>query len=182
MIAFYGCIGVALLLFVVLFLLGSGSAREELDVAGADSPDRREAPCPADVVKQIFSPQDLNFVVRERSPRLQRFFVSERRRVAIGWIRHTSAQLSRAIQLHVRAAREAEDLEAYTEAKVLFQYVQLRCVCGLLLLSAILVRPSLLQEIAVYASELSHRLDFSQAKMEALPRAVPVRMRTNQRV
>jgi ribosomal protein S18 len=181
MIAFYGCIGVALLLFVLLFLLGSGSAKDELDVAGGDSPDRREASCPAGVVKQIFSPQDLDFVARERSLRLQRFFVSERRRIAMRWIRRTSAELSRAIQLHVRSAREAEDLEAYTEAKVLFQYVQLRCVCGLLLLSAILVRPSLLQEIAVYASALSHRLDFSRTKLEGR-RAVPVRMRGNQRV
>lgn len=178
MIAFYGCIAIALLLFGLLFLLGSGTAADALDAADGDSSaPTSEAACPTEVVKQVFSPQDFAFVARQRSPRLQHLFISERRRVAMGWIRRTSAELSLAMQEHVRMSRQKEDVEAATEAKVLLQYVRLRCLCGLLLASATVVRPSALQELAVYASELSRRLDAGKALAARELQVMPARIR-----
>ena len=178
MIAFYGCIGVALLLFVLLFLLGSGA--NGLESAEDDSSlGAGEAACPADVVKQVFSPQDFAFVASQRSPRLQHFFISERRRVAMGWIRRTSAELSAAMRDHVRVSRQKQDVEAATEARVLLRYLQLRCLCGLLLASAAVVRPSAVQELAVYANELSRRLDAGKSLAANAPQAMPARIRAN---
>lgn len=177
MIAFYACAGTALLLFVLLFFLGTGTGQDDRGLD--DSAELQVAQCPAEVVEQVFSSQDFAYISRMGSSRLRRFYISERRRIAMGWIRRTSADLSRAIQFHVRAAREAQDLEAATEAKVLLQYVQLRCLCGLLLLSVVLVRPSLLQEIAVYASGLSHRLEFAGTGAKAVRQITPTRARSS---
>ena len=180
MIAFYGCIGVALLLFGLLFLLGSGHAANDIELSDGDSaPDAGEEACPADVVKQVFSPQDFAFVARQRSVRLQHFFISERRRVAMGWIRRTSAELSVAMREHVRVSRQKQDVEAATEARVLLRYLQLRCLCGLLLASAAVVRPSAVQELAVYANELSRRLDAGKSLAANAPQAMPARIRAN---
>jgi len=171
MIAFFGCIGVAVLLFVLLFFLGSGSGMDERDLGDLEIADTREASCPSEVVKQIFSARDLQFVAREASPPLQHFFIGERRRVAIGWIRRTSLDLRIAMREHVRMAREKEDIDAATEVRVLLQYLRLRCLCGLLLASAMVVRPSGLRELAVYASELFRRLDPAHSLLPGPERA-----------
>ena len=179
MITFYLCIGVAVLLFVLLFLLGAGQGTDENEIGDAQSPDSREALCPSEVVQQVFSPQDLEYVVRQQSPPLRRFYLSERRRVAIGWIRRTSTELGLAMRDHVRVSRGKEDIEAATEARVLMQYLRLRCLCGLLFASALVVRPSALRELAVYASELSHRLDSRQLGIARTLHAAPTRMSSN---
>lgn len=173
MIAFYGCLGVAVLLFVLLFFLGSGREMDDCSIGDGDFADAREASCPSNVVKQVFSAQDSQFVAREASPPLQHFFVGERRKVAIGWIRRTSLELRMAMREHVRVARGKEDIDAATEVRVLLQYVQLRCLCGLLLASAVVVRPSALQELAVYASELSRRLDPAHSLVAEPERIAP---------
>ena len=174
MIAFYGCIGVAVLLFVLLFFLGSGREKDDRSTGDWDFADAREASCPSEVVKQIFCAQDSQFVAREGSPQLRHFFIGERRRVAIGWIRRTSLELRMAMREHVHVARQKEDIDVATEARVLLQYLRLRCLCGLLLASAMVVRPSGLRELAVYASELSRRLDAAHSLVpeRAAPRRV----------
>ena len=169
MIAFYGCIGAAVLLFVFLFLLGAGQEPDDDQIGDVQLAERREISCPSAVVQQVFSSQDLAYVAREQSPSLRRFYLSERRRVAIGWIRRTSTELSLTMRDHVRASREKEDIRAATEATVLLQYLRLRCLCGLLLGSALIVRPSALQELAVYASELSHKLDSGRLGIARAP-------------
>lgn len=179
MIAFYGCIGVAVLLFVLLFVLGSGRDGDGRNIGDWDFADGREASCPSGVVRQVFSAQDSQFVAREASPPLQHFFIVERRKVAIGWIRRTSLELRMAMREHVRVAREKEDIEAATESRILLRYLQLRCLCGLLLASAIVVRPSALQELAVYASELSRRLGPAHSPVAGPERSAPRRIDTH---
>jgi hypothetical protein len=177
MIAFYACLGVGTTLFVLLFFLGAGQApddggAEPLDLAG----ERRTASCPPEIVQRVFSPQDSEYVARVGTPRLERFYLGERRRVALGWIRRTSTELSQVMRAHVRAARAKQDLNAATEARVFLQYLRLRCLCGLLLIAALVVRPSLLQELAIYASELSRQLASGEQGFERVARAVPTRV------
>lgn len=177
MIVFYACIGLALLLFLLLFLLGAGKGPETDEAE--ETNEAHEGSCPPETVQQIFSQEDLAYVRRMRSRSLRRFYISERRHLAIAWIRRTSEELRRAIQSHVRIAREKEDIETATEVKVLLQYVGLRCLCGLLLLSTWIVPPNLLQELAVYASRLSRQVTSRQRRIEADGQAVHGRIASN---
>jgi hypothetical protein len=171
MIVFYACVGLTVLLFLLLFALGTGAER------GEEEPDEgHEAFCPLETVQRIFSGQDLAYIERERSRSLRRMYLSERQRVAMGWIRCTSERLHRTMKAHVRAARERQDLEPAVEVLVLFEYVRLRCLCGLLLLSVFVARPSAVQELAIYANRLSHRIDMAQRRKDGAGEAVPARI------
>lgn len=170
MIVFYACAGLAVLLLILLFALGAGPERNEEPEEG------QEALCPLETVQQIFSGRDLAYIGRERSPSLRRAYLRERQRVAIGWIHRTSECLRRTMRVHVRAAREKQDLQPAAEALVFFEYVRLRCLCGLLFLSVFVARPSAVRELAAYASSLSHRLDRAQRRMDGTVEGVPARV------
>jgi len=175
MMTLYIGFGVVLLLMLVLFLLGSAGTQTENDDKARFERAIGEAPCPSQIIQRVFSKRDLEFVEGESSSQLKQMYVNERRRIAIAWIRRTSSELSSTMKEHVRAVRTRQDLQAQDELRVFGQYVGLRCLCGLMLASALVVPPSALREVATYASRLSHRLDSTQRG--AVARAVPTGVR-----
>jgi len=66
-----------------------------------------------------FSPEDVEFAARLKSPVLLRLLVRERRRLALAWLRETRRESVRLFRLHVRMVRHATGLRPAAEARLL---------------------------------------------------------------
>lgn len=157
-ISIFVAIGVFLML--LLFITGSGEVQEE---AGAEAsertpPERRNALLPLELVVRIFSREDREFIHQMRSPRLQRIYTEERRKVALHWVRRTSREASEIMRTHRLAARQSRDLDAAVEANLFFQCLKLRLLFGLLVLLIKTIGPHALNDLAAYAGELYQRI------------------------
>jgi hypothetical protein len=97
--------------------------------------------CPQEIVSQIFSADDLEFISGLESPGLQRLFRRERTAVALHWVRETSTIIRRIMRRHLRASRLSADLEIATEARVFLKYTQLKLICGILYVFIVAVGP-----------------------------------------
>ena len=151
---------VAVAIFLVLFLLliMGREEVEEQETVRADASTRhecRDAIQRPELVLRIFSREDREFILLMRSPRLQRIYQEERRKVALHWVRRTSLEVSRIMRTHRLIARQSRNLDAGAEAKLFCQYLQLRFICGLLVLFIKTFGPHVLHDLASYAGQLS---------------------------
>ncbi|MGB2635905.1 MAG: hypothetical protein WAM58_18390 [Candidatus Acidiferrum sp.] len=151
--------------FVALLLLSN--RREQLEEveapesSGQQTHNRfRSVPAfpPTELAIRIFSPDDREFIARTRSPRLQRLYKEERRKVALQWVRYTSREVSRIMRNHRLGSRQSTNLNVAAETKLFCQYVELRFLCGMLLLLIRLFGPHALMDVASHAGELYQRL------------------------
>jgi len=154
-------IGVAVLLVLLLLLLTrSEDGEESASAEGADRIRResRDTLQPWEIILRIFSREDREFILRMRSPRMLRIYQEERRRVALHWVRRTSCEVGEIMRTHRLASRQSENLDGAREAKLLFQYLRLQFVCGLLAFLIRMFGPHALSDLASYTGELYQRL------------------------
>ncbi len=123
---------------------------------------------PAELAVRIFSPKDREFIELTRSPRLQRLYLTERRRVAAHWVRQTSREVSRIMRQHRLSSRHSTNLNVAAEARLFFQYLELRLLCGMLFLSIGLFGPHALASLASQAGMLYQRIGQSLPDLAAL--------------
>jgi hypothetical protein len=147
-----------ILLVFVLLLIARRKDVEERECERAAAPAQREC---RDIVQRpelvlrIFSREDREFVLQMRSPRLQRMYKEERRKVALHWVRKTSREVRMIMRTHRLISRLSRNLDAAAEAKLLWQYLELQFICGLLVLFIETFGPHALHDLASYAGELS---------------------------
>ena len=148
-----------ILLVLVLLLI---ARRKEVEEREGDDPAAAPAQCECrntlqrpELVLRIFSREDREFVLQMRSPRLQRMYKEERRKVALHWVRKTSREVGMIMRTHRLISRLSRNLDAVAEAKLLWQYLELRLICGLLVLFIETFGPHALHDLASYAGELS---------------------------
>jgi hypothetical protein len=148
----------------LVFLL-SLSARddngEDLPAASMRNQNRlgvTDALRPAELVLRIFSPKDREFIRLTRSPRLQRLYREERRRVALHWVRLMSREMSTIMRRHRLNSRHSQNVNVAAEAKLFGQYMELRFLCAGLVFLIQLFGPHALVDLASYAGELRGRL------------------------
>ena len=55
-------------------------------------------------IKRIFAADDVNFITESGAPDVQRFFLKERKRLGIQWLRSTQKQVAQLMYLHLRLA------------------------------------------------------------------------------
>jgi hypothetical protein len=151
---------VAVAIFLVLFLLlimrrEEVEEQESVQADGSTQRECRDTLQHPGLAIRIFSREDREFILLMRSPRLQRIYQEERRKVALHWVRQTSREVSRIMRTHGLIARQSRNLDAGAEAKLFFQYLQLRFICGLLVLLIKTFGPHALHDLASYAGELS---------------------------
>src|SRR5260370_28196783 len=82
-----------ILLVLVLLLIARRKEVEEREgerAAAAAQCECRNTLQGPELVLRIFSREDREFVLQMRSPRLQRMYKAERRKVALHWVRKTS--------------------------------------------------------------------------------------------
>lgn len=150
-------IALAILLVALLVRITSWEGVEEeargrsTSVSELDSHEGRARP---EFVPRIFSREDRDFILHLESPRLKRMYLQERRQVALYWVRRTSRDVCRIMQAHRLASRQSQNLDVGTEAKLLFQYLRLRFICGLLVVLIKSFGPHVLSDLAAHAGEL----------------------------
>jgi hypothetical protein len=113
---------------------------------------------PAELATLIFSRSDREFILHTGSARLQRLYRSERRRLAAQWVRRTSREVRRIMREHRLASRAASDLNAITEMRLFFQYLELRLLCSSLLLLIHLFGPHALADLASQTGQLCQHI------------------------
>jgi hypothetical protein len=147
----------AILLVLVLLLIARRKEVEEREGERAAAAQRecRDTLQRPELVLRIFSREDREFVLQMRSPRLQRMYKEERRKVALHWVRKTSREVHLIMRTHRLISRLSRNLDAAAEVKLLWQYLELRFICGLLVLFIETFGPHALHDLASYAGELS---------------------------
>jgi hypothetical protein len=100
--------GAALLLLLVLSWRGDS----ELELEEPDSPSD-----PA-VMRQIIAPRDMAYVASLGMPKIQRFFVRERRRLALDWLRASRKEACRLLYAHAEAAKRSRDIRPMMEIRI----------------------------------------------------------------
>jgi len=154
-------ISAAISLVLLLLLTTSREDVEENAKGGSPGPgwrDSRDALQRPELVFRIFSREDREFILHMRSPRLQRIYQEERRKVALHWVQRTSHEVSKIMRAHRLLSRESHNLDVGAEAKLFVQYLRLQLTCGLLVLLIKTFGPHALSDLAAHAGELYQRL------------------------
>jgi hypothetical protein len=167
MISLYIIIVLAAVLFLLLFFVGRGkeSADDFCSVSREQIySDRQDSLSPPKLVCRIFSQDDWEFISRLGSAQLNRVYQTERTKVAMHWVRQTTRSLREVMDEHALTSRESPNLEVSGEMKLFFQYIELRVICGFLIIFLRLAGPNAVGNLATYASQISHRI--SRARQE----------------
>jgi hypothetical protein len=152
-------VGISLVLFLLLLI-----SRENVEQQAGAEPqvrtqyDYRHSLQPTELAFRIFSRQDREFIFQMHSPRLQRMYQAERRRVALHWVRQTSREVSKIMRTHRLASRQSHNLNVATEANLLLPYLKLQFLCGLLVFLIRIFGPHALNDLATSAGELYERI------------------------
>jgi len=60
-------------------------------------------------IKRIFAMEDVAFISQEATPEVRRFFLKERKRLAIQWVRVTKKDFAHLMDLHLKLASYTDD-------------------------------------------------------------------------
>jgi len=156
-------IAIVVMVVVALVLILLESGEPEAIGHGMKCPKNGRPACaspllPQEMALRIFSQQDGDFIRLTGSPRLWRIYVRERRKVALQWAYRTSRETRQIMRNHRLRSRESENLNAAVEAKLFFRYVELRLLCGALIVLIRLFGPHVLVNLAAHAGALSYRI------------------------
>ena len=159
----------AMLLLLLLAVVTKGwlAARQLQDVARASREEDAMEPCAQEVVSRIFSRADWEFVRGLKAGRIERLFVRERKRIALVWVRQTSAIIRRVMREHAEAARQSANLKFSTEINIQAQFLTLMAVCGTLAVAIQIAGPLWLGGLAQYAQRLSRQVIELQESFQA---------------
>jgi hypothetical protein len=160
-------IGTLLLVLVVVVWKRSVAATHEFPFSSVLRGGTLADPCPPEIVSRIFSDQDREFVSATHSKSLMKFFIWERRAVALLWIQETSAEIKEIIRDHVALTRRTQNLEFRAELSIFLQYIHLRLICALLFFLVVLAGPPIVQSLALYVDRLSQRFGQTQEALAA---------------
>ena len=151
----------SVLLFVVLFRRATQDAREEAQ-AGCrglnDAGDGWEhgSNVSREVLQQIFSQDDENFLNLEADPATKFVFRRERKKLALRWIERRKLEAAAVMRSHRQAARGAEDLQPSEEMRLLLRHAKLKIMCEALAVTVWLAGPQSLHGLAQRADEIFH--------------------------
>ena len=159
--------GAVLLLFLAVVTKGWLAARQLQDVAPASREEDAMEPCAQEVVSRIFSRADWEFVHGLKTGRIERLFKQERKRVALVWVRQTSAIIRKVMREHGEAARQSANLKFSMEINIFAQFLALMAVCGTLALAIQITGPVWLGGLAHYAQRLSQQVTKLQKSFQA---------------
>jgi len=173
----YLTFGAAAAFVIFVLLLKAGDQESEVSAVGESNYGNRFGPVnglqPAELAIRIFSQKDREFILRTRSSRLQRLYREERRKVALYWVRRTSRDVSQIMRNHRLRSRQSSNLNVAVEMKLVFLYVQLRFLCGILLVLIQLLGPHVPVNLAARAGELYQRIGRALSEAGAVNRAAP---------
>lgn len=158
------------LVLVVLFILfrrGMVPARSISNVPDArDTVNTLQSELLPDwFVERLFSKEDQIFAHGADSLDISRLFDSERRTVALSWLKQTQEYVAQLMDFHARLARQRPDLRPTAEFKLTLEYVQFYLVCKILAGTIRLVGPIRVRSLAVRAVEMATQLGSISEKL-----------------
>jgi flagellar biosynthesis protein FlhB len=159
--------GAVLLLLLTAAALKGWLASQPLIPGPAAVEEDATALCPEELVNRVFSGADWEFVRGLRAAGIERLFERERKKVALVWVRQTSALIRRVINEHAQAARHSKNLEFSTEITIFAQFLMLMAVCGILSVAIQIAGPLWLGGLAHFAQRLSQRVSKLQETFQA---------------
>lgn len=166
--------GMPILLLLLLWVSGVAWGIEVEEVTLEDlRPCNSNGPETAECIRRIFSPEDRDFVDRQRSMRLRRIYRAERTRVALFWVRHTSREVRQIMNQHRVAARETRNLNVARELSLVLRYFEFRMLCGALNFFIRMFGPHLLKDLATHALEMSQSIEQVLENSSAANRIAP---------
>ena len=86
------------------------------------------------VAKRIFDPNDMQFVFKHARPETRRRFVTERKALAISWLRRTQQQMARLMSLHQKLASYTYQPSSSFEFRLAVDYLSFSVSCHLSLM------------------------------------------------
>lgn len=116
------------------------SAREALDTAIVETA----------AVDRIFSREDIEFISRSSTPKVQRVFLKERKALAMQWLRKTQRQVAHFMDLHLRLGGYTQEPTAKFELRLAGKYVAFIIVSYLLLVLLWLRGPFKTRRVVYY--------------------------------
>lgn len=119
-------LGVALALLVLLLLWlrqpGMGTRDQDLTAVREGLAALNMGAAPRDLVARIFAQEDLDYVRRNTPGDVLPLFLSERRKLAILWLRSTKLRVQEVMVLYRRAVRGSNSLRAVVEVRPAVNY------------------------------------------------------------
>jgi hypothetical protein len=171
-------------LLVVLFLFlhssspsskisGRSQAQEVLNTLQAEL-------LPDWFVDRLFSREDWAFARSQEAPGILQLFHSERKAVALSWLRQTQDYVSQLMDFHVRLSRQRPDLKPSTEVKLTFEYVRFQLLCKLLAAMIRMLGPVRVRAVADRAADMATHLgEASEALLARYDDVVPMKVTQN---
>lgn len=137
--------------------------------------DRAPAFLAADLAARIFSRVDRDFIERTRCLTLRRLYLVERRKVATHWLRHTMLEVGQIMREHRLRSRQSSNLNVFAEARLFFLYLELKLLCGFMLVLIHILGPHALADLASRAGGLYQRIARSLVEVAAGSAVEPTR-------
>jgi hypothetical protein len=85
---------------------------------------------PVSVVDRVLDYNDSVFVDRQKEPAILRLLETERKAIAMYWLRHTRQQVRLLMAFYVKSARRSSRLSAALEVKLAFNYLVFLAACN----------------------------------------------------
>jgi hypothetical protein len=170
MIELWGLIAAAVVLLLLLMAVATKgwlASRELQETALAPNELDAAEPCPEEFVSRVFSRSDWEFVHGLKATSIERLFERERKKLALIWVRQTSAMIRKVMHEHAEAARQSKNLEFATEINLLAQFLTLMALCGILSLAVRIAGPLWLGGLAHFAQRLSQQVTNLQESFQA---------------
>jgi hypothetical protein len=158
---------VLLLLLMAVAIRGWLALRQLQEPARAFSEQDVMEPCPEEFVSRIFSRADWEFVRGLKAGSIEQLFEQERKRVALVWVRQTTAMIRKVMREHAEASRQSKNLEFSTEINIMAQFFTLMAVCGILSAAIQIAGPLWLGGLAHFAQRLSQQVTKLQESFQA---------------
>lgn len=153
----------AVMLFGVMAILTLRSRYEDSlsgihDLWDRDRVFAQEAEAAELLLHRVFSNEDEEFIAGLESLNLRKLLAEERKKLALHWLMRRTIEARQIMKDHVTAARSAADLRVSGELRLVGGYIELRVLCGLLLVLVVAVGPAGLQRLAQQADVLFVRM------------------------
>ena len=169
MIDFLGLITGVLLVVTLLAIAMKGwiGSRNLPETTFAPGEGEQTGPCPKEYVSRVFSHADWEFIRGLKSRGVERLFQQERKKLALIWVRQTSAVIGRAVREHAGAARQSKNLDFLRETNILAQFLMLILSCQVLSIAIHVAGPVRLSGLADFAQRLSQQVNQLQGSLQA---------------
>lgn len=132
-IAFSLALGVLLLgLMLYWWLHGEPSKAPDISTARDALGSLQNRFLPVGLAARIFDQKDLDYVRSLEEPYITGLLESERKSIALYWLRHTRRQVKTVMGFHVRSARHNSRLAISLEMKLALDYFAFLFVCDVL--------------------------------------------------